>query len=154
MWKGHRRLPGEAKIIQEKAFSAIARSPWWVACRADSLQGKALLCWLLSHLCLCAVISSVVNWVHITDDANQSAIPMTRNIWTPWYQSDLTIMQILQSKYRSDQSDTKTASEKYCRKALYWYVSVTEILNSNLNSWYLKFWLSDFCLRWSDYGGF
>lgn len=53
MWKGHRRLPGEATIIQKKAFSAIARSPWRVACRTDSLQGKALLlCWLLSHLCL------------------------------------------------------------------------------------------------------
>lgn len=43
-------------------------------------------CYLV-FACLCAVTSSVVNWVYITDHANQPAISMTRNypcnIWGP-----------------------------------------------------------------------
>lgn len=94
IWKGHRRLPGEAKIIQKKAVSAFARTPWWVACRADSLQGKAHVDCCLIFACLCVVNFSIVNRLHITDCTNQSATPVTRNypcnIWTAY------IMQILQ----------------------------------------------------------
>lgn len=43
LWEGHSRLPGEAEIIQKNTLSAFARTPRWVACRADSLQGKALV---------------------------------------------------------------------------------------------------------------